>query len=176
MKFLGRAEAAASEVIGSVEVLEPKIASGAQHRLGAADHVLLDGAVLEHRLDDEVDVGERGEIGAGARCGRAPRRLSASLRRPRDTSLASAAATVALPLSALACVAVEERDLDAGARADVGDAGAHEAGADDARSCGSAAAATVGRAAGELVQLLHARRTASGSSPPLPCVWRTLAK
>ena len=27
MKFFGRAEAAASEVIGSVEVLEPKIAS-----------------------------------------------------------------------------------------------------------------------------------------------------
>ena len=157
MKSCGRGEAAASEVIGSVEVLEPKIASATHRRERARDHVLLDGAVLEHRLDDEVGVGERREVGAG----RDPRERGVAGRprliRPRETSLSSEAAIVALPFSALACVAVEERDGDAGPRADCGDAGAHEARADDRRSLRIVSVGDLGRAAGELVQLLDAR-------------------
>ena len=54
MKFFGRAEFFASEVIGMVEVLEAKIAAGFQHGLGLLRRDLLDLRILEHRLDDEV--------------------------------------------------------------------------------------------------------------------------
>ena len=46
----------ASEVIGSVEVLEPKIASGFRQRLRLGEVFGLDLAILEHGLDDEIAV------------------------------------------------------------------------------------------------------------------------
>ena len=54
MKFSGLSEVSASEVIGSVEVLVAKITSGPEHGLRLLGRLGLDGAILEHRLDDEV--------------------------------------------------------------------------------------------------------------------------
>ena len=59
----GRREALASPEIGSVEVLEAKIASGPITASTFGDHLGLDLRILEHRLDDEVAAGERGIIG-----------------------------------------------------------------------------------------------------------------
>ena len=64
MKRARSLNAAASDVIGSVEVLEPKIAWFADHVLRARNHLFLDLAVLEHRLDDEIAVLQRDEIGS----------------------------------------------------------------------------------------------------------------
>ena len=46
----------ASELIGSVEVLEAKIASDFRQRLRLGVGLRLDLAVLEHGLDDEVAI------------------------------------------------------------------------------------------------------------------------
>ena len=62
MKRGGSLNAVASEVIGRVEVLEPKIVVFADHGLRLGDRLGLDLAVLEHRLDDEVAVLQRGVV------------------------------------------------------------------------------------------------------------------
>ena len=66
MKLSGRFDISASEVIGRVEVLEPKIVPSADHGLRLGDRLGLDLAVLEHRLDDEVAVLERAVVGVSA--------------------------------------------------------------------------------------------------------------
>ena len=66
MKFAACLNASASDVIGSVEVLEPKIVSLPITLLRLGDHFRLDLAVLEHRLDDEVAVLERRVVAASA--------------------------------------------------------------------------------------------------------------
>ena len=62
MNFAGSLALSASDVIGKVEVLEPKIDVG-HHRLRLGGGLGLHLAVLEHRLDDEVDAGQRVVIG-----------------------------------------------------------------------------------------------------------------
>ena len=63
MKSAGRDTASASSVIGSVEVLEPSTASGAEVRLDLGEDLGLTVRVLEHRLDHEIGAGRRGRIG-----------------------------------------------------------------------------------------------------------------
>jgi hypothetical protein len=60
----GRDEALARSVIGRVEVLVAKIASGPERRFGPCGHLGLDLRILEHRLDDQIAAGERGVVGA----------------------------------------------------------------------------------------------------------------
>jgi hypothetical protein len=67
-KSFGRFDALASEVIGKSTCWSRRSRPSAD-RLGPADHVLLDGAVLEHRLDRQVDIGKHGEIGADRNAG-----------------------------------------------------------------------------------------------------------
>ena len=64
MKFSALCEVSASEAIGSVEVLLAKITSGPSNGLRLLGRLLLDCAVLEHRLDDEVAALQIGVIGA----------------------------------------------------------------------------------------------------------------
>ena len=66
MKFAGRSKFSASDVIGSVDVLEAKIASGPITACGLLRRLGLDVAVLEHRLDDEIAALQRGVVGASA--------------------------------------------------------------------------------------------------------------
>ena len=66
MKRVGSLNSAASDVIGSVEVLEPNTTSSPITACDLGDHVGLDLAVLEHRLDDEVAVLQRGVVRASA--------------------------------------------------------------------------------------------------------------
>ena len=63
MKRARSLNAAASEVIGSVEVLEPKIAWSPITFCARGDRLFLDLAVLEHRLDDEIAILQRDVIG-----------------------------------------------------------------------------------------------------------------
>ena len=81
-KFSGLSQASASEVIGSVEVLEAKIASGPEHGLRLAGGLGLDGAILEHGLDDEIAARQRRVVRRRRRCGRAARRGRPSWRGP----------------------------------------------------------------------------------------------
>ena len=66
MNRAGSLKSAASDVIGSVEVLEAKIASSPNDRLDLGDDVGLHLAVLEHGLDDEVAILQRAIVGASA--------------------------------------------------------------------------------------------------------------
>ena len=130
MKCSGRADASARPVIGRVEVLEANTASGADHGLGLLRRLGLDLAVLEHRLDDELAVLERGVIG-----GR---------RDPREQRVALSAALHAALLHELVerlsryapcpCRPTPGRGRSARSRgrprADSGDARAHQAGAE----------------------------------------------
>ena len=131
MKRFGFAEAPASEVIGSVEVFEPNTASLPMTGFCPADRVFLDGAILEHRLDDEVEPGERSEIG-GWRDAPERRRLVGLAEPAARNLLGEAVGNGRLAPVGARLVAVDEDDVDAGPGADIGDAGAHEAGADDA--------------------------------------------
>ena len=54
MKCSGLSEVSASEVIGRVEVLLAKTTSAPDNGLRLLRRLLLDRAILEHRLDDEV--------------------------------------------------------------------------------------------------------------------------
>ena len=131
MKCGGSLKSPASEVIGSVEVLEPKTMFVADHGLGFGDRVGLDLAVLEHRLDHQVAVLQRAVIG-GRRDARqqrvALRRLVAAL----VDLVGQALLQNGLALVGALLVAVDQHHVEARLRADIGDAGAHEAGADDA--------------------------------------------
>ncbi len=166
----------ASEVIGSVEVLEPKIAFVADDVLRARDHFFLDLAVLEHRLDDEIAILQFDKIGG---------RLDARQHRVAVGGGGAAAVDLLghqllrmlLALLRGLRIAIDQHHVEAGERADIGDAGAHEARAEHAdrleffrRHRGGTARA--------LVDAPASRRTASGSSPPLPASagsWRTSA-
>ena len=93
-------DSAASDVIGSVEVLEPKIALSPITACDLRDHVGLDLAVLEHRLDDEVASFERAVVG-GRRDARKQRIAVGALSRPFITWSDIALCRPALPLSAV---------------------------------------------------------------------------
>ena len=125
----------------------------ADHVLGAGNHLFLDLAILEHRFDDEIAILQRDEIG---------RRLYA--REHRVTLGRRGAAAIdlighqllrmRLALLGGFRIAVDEHHVEAGQRADIGDAGAHEAGAEHAdfleRVCRH-----IGRPPRALVELLH---------------------
>ena len=110
---------------------------GAEHDLVADDGLRLRGrlglhlAVLEHRLDDQVDALERVVV---------RRRRDAREQRVGVGLLGAAALDLArhdvrrigLALVGRLLVAVDQHHVDAGLRRDVGDAGAHQAGAEHA--------------------------------------------
>ncbi len=124
-----------------------------QNRLGPPDHVFLDRAVLEHRLDHEVGAGECGEVGAGVDA--RERRLGIGGAHAAARNLLGVRRFDGRPaLGGGLLVAVDEGDGDAGAGADVGDAGTHEAGTDDRNAVGRTGR-NRHRPADELVQLLH---------------------
>ena len=62
MNFDWSFHSSASELIGSVEVLEAKIAPSFEQRLRLGEGLGLHLAVLEHRLDDQVAVLDRGIV------------------------------------------------------------------------------------------------------------------
>ena len=162
MKFFGSFDCSASEVIGK------RRGVGAEHDLVADDGLRLGGrlrlhlAVLEHRFDDHVDALERVVV---------RRRRDAREQLVRVFLLGAAALDLArhdvrrigLALVGRLLVAVDQHHLDAGLRRHVGDAGAHQAGAEhadllqvEAGGCFPAGARPCSAPA--------SRRTASGSS------------
>ncbi len=134
MKFFGRWLVSARPVIGSVEVLD-------------------DLRVLENRFHDQVAALEIGIIGRGL--DPAEQRIAiGGLGAALHDLVGDQLVRIGLALLRRLDVLVDEHDLQAGLRRDIGDAGAHEARADDADLL-ELRRRHVGRAAGTLVQLLH---------------------
>ena len=131
MNLSGRLLASARPVIGSVEVFEPKTTSGTDHGLGALRHIGLDGAILEHGLDDVIDVGEEREV--DRRSDAVQKRVAIGLAHAalRDCAL-NELLGVALASFGGVQIAVDEHDLDAVRRRDIGDGRAHHARAEHA--------------------------------------------
>ena len=139
----------ASEEIGSVEVLEPKIALVADDVLRPRDDFFLDLAILEHRFDDEIAILQFDKIRRG---------LDARQYRVAVGGGGAAAADklrhqllrMILALLRGLRIAIDQHHVEAGQRAHIGDAGAHEARAEHAnfleffrRHCGGTARAFV---------------------------------
>ena len=149
----------ASELIGSVEVLEAKIASRLQQRLRLGVGLRLHLAVLEHRFDDEIAILQHAVVGGGADArqdGVAVAFLGAAL----GDQIVDHGFGVALALVGAFLVAVDQHHIDAGARRDVADAGAHEAGADDGELL-HLGRRHVWRTPRALVQFLHRQEQAA---------------
>ena len=101
------------------------------HRLRLGGGLGLDLAILEHRLDHEVDALERAVVGGrgdARQHGVALRRGGAAL----VDLIGQALLDMRLALVGALLVAVDQHHVDAGLRADRGDAGAHEARAENA--------------------------------------------
>ena len=79
MTLSGRAVAAAISSTSSVEVFVASKASGLADRVELGEQLLLDRHLLEHRLDDEVRIGDGAEVGRRREC--RPMRCSTSSRR-----------------------------------------------------------------------------------------------
>ena len=127
-----RALAAARPVIGSVEVLLAKTPPGASIGSASRRHRRLQGAVLEHRLDDQVAAVERAHVAR-----RRDEREQAGLAQRRRAGPWRPAPTVTLRIAARPGLGLLARHVlqhagDAARRVGVGDAGAHHAGAEDA--------------------------------------------
>ncbi len=146
MKFSGSRLAFASSVIGRVEVLVAKMASGRQVRFGLAGGLGLDARILEDRLDDEVAAGERCVVRGG---GDAGEHVVAFLRRglPALDAFVEQAGGMGVALVGGLLVAVDQHHLDAGHGGDIGDARAHHAGADHAELCARSGRGRPGRTA-----------------------------
>ena len=86
MNLSGRLLASARPVIGSVEVLEPKIDAGPDYGFDALRHIRLDVAVFEHRFDDVVHIGQRREVHGWAGCGRGALRHRPGVMRRFETA------------------------------------------------------------------------------------------
>ena len=131
MNASGRRVAAARRVIEIEDVFDARIASGLQAASRLPEEVLLDGLVLDDRLDDRVHAGQRLEP---------RRRRDAPERRGLLVGRALAPGDLALQvlldpgpgLFEEALFDVHERDGQAGGRRDVRDAAAHLPAADDA--------------------------------------------
>ena len=156
---------------------------GGEDRVGAsaaaaalAIGLRLDLAILEHGLDDEVAVlrarrSRRSRVMRASSASRSPALARPFAIRSSITSLCDGA----LPLSALSWSrSISTTSMPACAR-DIGDAGAHEAGADDADLL-ELGRRHVRADGARPCSVPASRGTASGSSPPLPCVRRILAK
>ena len=103
----------------------------ADHGLHLGDDVGLDLAVLEHRFDDQVAIGQRRVVRGRRDEGEefvARRALHAALHDAVRQRLVQRR----LALLGRLLVAIDQHHLQAGGGADLRDAGAHEAGADDA--------------------------------------------
>ena len=127
MKWSGHFEALARPVIGSVEVLEAKIAVGPDHGLRLDDDLGLHLRVLEHGLHDEVAVVQVVVIGARRDAGEqrvAVGRLGAAL----HDLVAHELVRMGLALLGGFHALVDEHHLQPGVRRHIGDARAHEAG------------------------------------------------
>ncbi len=126
MNCFGRFEALASPVIGNVEVLLAKTADLRDHRLRPRGDVRLDGALLEHGLDDEVGAVEPRVIHGGrdAREHRIGGRL-----RPLALLdvLREQLRRIGLALFGELRRRVDQHDVHAGQRGHVGDTRAHHA-------------------------------------------------
>ncbi len=131
MKRAGSLNSDASEVIGSVEVLEAKIALVADDRLNFRDHVGLYLAILEHRLDDQIAILQRGVVGR-RRDHRQQLIALGALHAALHDAIAERLVQAGLALVGGFLIAVDQHHLQARRRAHLRDAGAHEAGADHA--------------------------------------------
>ena len=131
MKRAWSLNAAASEVIGKVEVFEPKIASLADHVLRARDHLFLDLAVLEHGLDDQIAIFQLDEIGR-RRDARQHGLAIGDARRAAIDLIGEQLFRMRLALRRHLRILIDQHNLQAGERADIGDARAHEPCADHA--------------------------------------------
>ena len=130
-----------------------------QQRLRLGIGVRLDLAILEHGLDDEVAVFQHAIVGGGADAGHhgvAVAFLGAALL----DQIVDHGLGVALALVGAFLVAVDQHHVDAGARRDVTDAGAHEAGADHGKFL-HFGRRHVGRTPCALVQFLHRQEQAA---------------
>ena len=115
--------------------------------------LLLDRAILEHRFDDEVAALQIGVVGA---------RVDARQQRVAVGALGAALGDLVgdqllrmrLALVGRFLVAVDQHDFEPGARRDIGDARAHEAGADHA-DLAQVRRRDFGRTARALVELAH---------------------
>ena len=134
MKFSGRVLASARPVIGSVEVLEPKMASVSHGRFRLLGDLGLHGAVFEHRLDDEIGVVQRAKIGRWGGCATSTSAFFSGVARPREMSRSSSLPNGPCPPGARSSRGVDQRHVDAGLRRDIGDARAHHAGAEHAEA------------------------------------------
>ncbi len=127
--------------------------AGLQRRLGLLDRRRLDRGILEHRLDDQVAAFERRVVGR-RRDQRQQLLLVVRLRPPLLHLLGDQAFGMRLALVGRRLVAVDQHDRDAGLGGHVGDAGAHEAGAQHA-DLGELGVGYAGRPPRALVELLQ---------------------
>ena len=140
----GRDVAAASAVIGMDDVLEARIASGGERRVGRPEELLLRPDVLDDRLDHQVGGGELGALGdAGQHVPVGGPPLASSFSR--------LARMPARPRSTAPWKGVVEEHLTARGGDDLSDAGAHLTGADD-----------------EDALEPHRRERSGGTAPPHP--------
>ena len=134
MKRSGRPVTAASRVIEIDEVLEPMMASGLQPLARGRSRILrLTSSILGRRLDDDVGVGEIAALSARPEM----RARAASTRLAVEQAALDGCGAFATPISAMpASMRSGDTSLSAtskpGERADMGDALAHLARADDA--------------------------------------------
>ena len=98
----GRPVAMAISTTGSVEVLVARIVSRLADAVELGEEVLLHAEVLDHRLDDQVDVDQLAQVRGGRSPGPRDLRGSASVRLPFSTCLASDFSRPASMASALA--------------------------------------------------------------------------
>ena len=126
---------------------------GTDGGLDLGDDLGLDLGILEHGLDDQVAALQRGVV--GGRGDAAEQRVAVGgLGAALHDLVGDQLVRIGLALVGGLLVAVDQHDLEAGLRGDIGDAGAHEAGADDADLL-QLARRHIGRAARALVELLH---------------------
>ena len=132
---------------------------GFQQRLRLGVGFRLDLAVLEHRLDDQIAILQHAVIS-----GRADARQDgvtlAFLGAALGDQIVDHRFGVALALVGALLVAIDQHHIDAGARRDIADAGAHEAGADDGEFL-DLGRRHIWRTAGALVQFLHRQEQAA---------------
>ena len=130
-----------------------KIDLGTDDRLRVADRLGLDRAILEHRFDDEVAAGE--VVVVGARLDARQQRVAVGgLGAALGDLIADELLRMGLALVGRFLVAVDQHDVEPGAGADIGDAGAHEAGAEDA-DLAQSRRGDVGGTPRALVELAH---------------------
>ena len=130
----GRLVSIAISTTGRVEVLVARMASASADVVELAEQLLLDGEVLDDRLDDEVAVGEVVELGGGGDPGEITASRSASSSLPRSTCLASDFSSAATMASALSCWRDRSTTSMPGLGGHLGDARAHDPRPDDAHS------------------------------------------